>query len=87
MTIIAGIYADASYARSRPGSGLVDRVIHAAKRITRRQRTQRALGRLSDHMLKDIGVRRSEIDSIAASLASGNWDSTRIPRGHASFWI
>ncbi len=87
MTTIAGIYADASYARSRPGSGLVERTIRAAMRIMRRHRTQRALGRLSDHMLKDIGVRRTEIDSIADSLASGNWDSTRIPRGRASFWI
>jgi len=87
MTIIAGIYADASYARTSPGSGLVRRAFHAAMRTMRRQRTQRALGRLSDHMLKDIGVRRSEIDSIADTLASGHWDATRIPRGRVGFWI
>jgi hypothetical protein len=52
-----------------------------------RRRTRRALGRLSDHMLKDIGVRRSEIDSIADSLASGHRDATRTLRTHVGFWI
>jgi len=87
MTTIAGIYADASHARCSPSSGLVRWAIHAATRTMRRQRTQRALSRLSDHMLKDIGLRRSEIDSIADSLASDRWDATRIPRGRVGFGI
>jgi uncharacterized protein YjiS (DUF1127 family) len=47
--------------------------------MTARQR--RALESLSDHMLKDIGLSRSDIHGIAANLARGRSDVTRRPRG------
>jgi len=85
MTIIEATFADAPFAR--PGAGALQRVIQAVARTTRRRRTQRALGQLSDHALKDIGMRRSEIDSLADSLASGHWDTSRIARGRPTLWI
>jgi uncharacterized protein YjiS (DUF1127 family) len=85
MTIIEATFADAPFAR--PGTGALQRVIKVVARTMRRRRTQRALGRLSDHALKDIGVRRSEIDSLADSLASGHRDTSRIARGHPTHWI
>jgi uncharacterized protein YjiS (DUF1127 family) len=85
MTIIEATLADAPYAR--PASGVLQRAIHAVARTMRRRRTQRALGRLSDYALRDIGVRRSEIDSLADSLANGHWDTTRIARGRPTLWI
>lgn len=60
----------------------LQRAIHAARQAIRRRRTQQALNRLSNHTLKDIGLRRCEIDSIAQALADGHPDPTRIGRGH-----
>lgn len=85
MTFIEATLADAPYVR--PASGVLQRTIDAVARTMRRRRTQRALDQLSDHALKDIGVRRSEIDSLADSLASGHWDTSRIHRGHPVYWI
>jgi len=87
MTIIAGALADASIGRSGLAAGLLQRTIQAAGGAIRRQRTRRALARLSDHTLKDIGLRRSEIDSIAESAAAGRRDVTRNPNRHFDFWI
>ncbi len=47
------------------------RFIEAVRRVRRERETYQALSRLSDHMLKDIGIHRSEIDSIAHSMAAG----------------
>ncbi len=85
MTIIEATFAHAPLAR--PGPGLFQRAIQTIARSARRRRTQRALGRLSDQMLQDIGVSRSEIDSLSDSLAGGRGDTTRIPRGRAAHWI
>ncbi len=41
------------------------RFIEAVRRVRRERETYQALSRLSDHMLKDIGISHSEIDSIA----------------------
>lgn len=87
MTILAGTVAGASIAHPAHGPGLLQRALHAAARTMRRQRTQRALAQLSDHALRDIGLRRCEIDSIANSVADGRWDTTRMLRGHFGFWI
>lgn len=38
-------------------------------------RQRRALQSLSDHMLKDIGLSRSDIDGISASLADRRADT------------
>ena len=37
-----------------------------------RRRTYAALSALDDHLLKDIGISRSEIDHISRSLATGS---------------
>jgi uncharacterized protein YjiS (DUF1127 family) len=44
-------------------------------------RQRRALHSLSDHMLKDIGLSRSDIDGISAGLIDRRADSTRRFRG------
>jgi hypothetical protein len=44
-------------------------------------RQRSALNMLSDHMLKDIGLSRSDIESITATLADGRTDAFRRRRG------
>lgn len=44
-------------------------------------RQRSALNMLSDHMLKDIGLSRSDIESLTATLADGRTDATRRRRG------
>jgi len=88
MNSIAATFGSFSPAQSVPGKGLVQRTVHAAVRAMSRRRTERALAGLSDHALKDIGIRRGEIDSIAAFLAGGRFDATRIPRPrHNHAWL
>jgi uncharacterized protein YjiS (DUF1127 family) len=40
-------------------------------------RQRSALNMLSDHMLKDIGLSRSDVESIAATLADRRTDAIR----------
>ncbi len=44
--------------------------IEAVRRVRRERETYGALSRLNDHMLKDVGISRSEIGSIAQSTAA-----------------
>ncbi len=44
--------------------------IEAVRRVRRERETYHALSRLSDHLLKDVGISRSEIGSIAQSTAA-----------------
>ncbi len=44
-------------------------------------RQRRTLQSLSDHMLKDIGLSRSDIDGISAGLIDRRADATRRSRG------
>ena len=54
-----------------PGlSALVHRRMGAALRFWHKRRTMRALDRLSDWVLDDIGVTRAEIPRIAAALVA-----------------
>jgi uncharacterized protein YjiS (DUF1127 family) len=52
------------------------RVIEAYRSWRRRQAAVFELGSLDDRSLRDLGINRSEIQSVVLG-----WDSTRIPRG------
>ncbi len=54
--------------------------IEAVRRFRRERETYHALSRLSDHMLKDIGISRSMIDSIAQSTAAASKQRDRVSR-------
>ena len=54
--------------------------IEAVRRFRRERETYQALRRLSDHMLKDIGISRSEIGSIAQSIAAASKQRDRFSR-------
>ena len=54
--------------------------IEAVRRFRRERETYHALSRLSDHMLKDIGISRSEIGSIAQSIAAVSKQRHRVSR-------
>ncbi len=54
--------------------------IEAVRRFRRERETYGALSRLNDHMLKDIGISRSEIGNIAQSLAAASKQRDRVSR-------
>jgi uncharacterized protein YjiS (DUF1127 family) len=81
MSSISGALSGPFFPQFGPLTGFLRQSIASIAQALRRRQTQRALYDLSDPVLKDIGVRRCEIDSVAQSLASGTWDDTRIPRG------
>ena len=60
------------YAAWRTVTAPVRGFIKAVRRFRRERETFGALSSLNDHMLKDIGVSRSEIGNIAQSLAAGS---------------
>lgn len=76
--------APAALFSTRPASqaGLLQRPFQAAVRYFRIQRGRHALGRLSDHTLKDIGLRRCDIDSVVRSLVDETPDATRLWRDY-----
>ena len=52
--------------------GLFGRLIEAVRREVAAQQSARQLAALDDRMLKDIGITRSDIPAIAASLKGGD---------------
>ena len=54
--------------------------IKAVRRFRRERETYGRLSSLSDHMLKDIGIHRSQIGSIAQSLAAASKQRDRVSR-------
>lgn len=68
--------------RTAPWAGLLQKPFQAAIRYFRIQRGRHALGRLSDHTLKDIGLRRCDIDSVVRSLVDETPDTTRVWRDY-----
>ena len=68
------------YAPWRAVTAPVRGFIEAVRRFRRERETYGALSRLSDHMLKDIGISRSEIGSIAQSLAAASKQRDRVSR-------
>ena len=68
--------ADAtSVPASRPG--LLRRLIAHIVRARSIHMQRRLLSELPDHMLRDIGLCRSDIDYVARALADGDDDPTR----------
>ncbi len=59
----------AYYATWRAVTAPVRGLIEALRRARRERETYRALSRLNDHQLRDIGISRSEIGSIAQAVA------------------
>ena len=55
--------------------------VRRAFRAFRIARQRRTLQQLPDFLLKDIGIERSEIDSIVISIVDEHIDRTRRPRG------
>lgn len=87
MTTIARTLNRAPTSRSGLAAETLQRAVHAVRQAVRLRRTSRALNRLSDGALKDIGLRRGEIDSIAQAVAEGRPDPTRIVRGHKNLCL
>jgi len=88
MSSIAGTIENSSFGQRVFGPEPVQQILHAAVRALSRRRTGRALAGLSDHALRDIGVRRGEIDSIAECLAGGRPDATCVQRPrHNQAWL
>ncbi len=60
----------AYYATWRTVTAPVRGLIEALRRAYREGKTHRALSRLSDRQLRDIGISRSEIGSVAQAVAA-----------------
>ncbi len=60
----------AFYAAWRAATAAVRGLIEALRRAYREGKTHRALSRLSDRQLRDIGISRSEIGSVAQAVAA-----------------
>ncbi len=60
----------AFYATWRAVTAPVRGLIEVLRRVRRERETYGRLSRLSDYMLKDIGISRSEIGSIAQAVAA-----------------
>jgi uncharacterized protein YjiS (DUF1127 family) len=60
--------------------GILDRIWKWIRRPALIHGQRRQLDQLSDHMLKDIGLSRSEIDGISEFLIDGHADPTRRVR-------
>lgn len=75
---VAGVpHVRAASSRPRLVRRLFDRIHRAVLASTMR----RELERVPDHLLKDIGVSRSEIDAIVAGSVDGTIVMTRQVRG------
>ncbi len=70
----------AFYATWRAATAPVRGLIEAVRRARRERETYGRLSSLSDHMLKDIGISRSEIGNIAQSLAAASKQRDRVSR-------
>ncbi len=68
------------YAPWRAVTAPVRGFIKAVRRFRRERETYGRLSNLSDHMLKDIGISRSEIGNIAQSIAAASKRRDRVSR-------
>jgi uncharacterized protein YjiS (DUF1127 family) len=72
--------ADVSGRATRPN--LLRRLVAYIVRAYRIRTQRRILNQIPDHMLRDIGLYRSEIDYVARAIADGHDDPTRQLRFH-----
>jgi uncharacterized protein YjiS (DUF1127 family) len=63
-----------------PASGVLGRLVRSIWRSIKIRHTRRQLQTMPDHLLKDIGISRSDIDSVALALIDGP-DQTRRVHG------
>lgn len=80
MTFLAPRYLTAATPQASFAAGTLDRIWRWIRRPVLIDRQRRELNYLSDHILKDIGLSRSDVDSIAMHLIDGRADVTRRPR-------
>jgi uncharacterized protein YjiS (DUF1127 family) len=75
--------SDAGAPRAQASSppGLVHRLVRRIHRAVLIRKMRSELQQLPDYLLKDIGVNRSEIDSVVAGIVDGTFDRTRHARG------
>lgn len=58
--------------------GLIKGALKPLQKIFRARRTSRALHQLSDSVLADIGIERSQIASISQALADGTYSTEAV---------
>ncbi len=79
MTIIENSFTQASQSGFAATASKVARAMYdQAERAWRRRRDRRHIYEMPDYLLKDIGISRSEIDSV---VMYGDTDLTRRHRG------
>ncbi|MEQ8322746.1 MAG: DUF1127 domain-containing protein [Rhodospirillales bacterium] len=67
------ILEQAKIMRGRVLAGMMASTFKGLKAVIRAQRTARSLNKLSDAVLADIGIERSQIPSISKALANGTY--------------
>ena len=67
------IIEQAKFMRGRVLAGMMGSVFKGLKTAYRAQRTAHSLNKLSDAVLADIGIERSQIPSISKALANGSY--------------
>lgn len=67
------ILDQAKIMRGRVLAGMVTSIFKGLKAAFRAQRTARSLNKLSDAVLADIGIERSQIPSLSKALANGSY--------------
>jgi hypothetical protein len=75
---ITGVTPQASFSF---GPGILGWIGKSISRSVLIRRQRRQLHELSDHMLKDIGLSRADIDGISTNFVDGHADATRRRRG------
>jgi uncharacterized protein YjiS (DUF1127 family) len=71
------------YARSNTRAGFIRRLFKSLQRSFAIAKNRRLLQGMPGYVLKDIGINRSEIDVVVASVVDGVPDPSRRPRGRS----